>query len=1563
MKSIVTLFLFVCCLSFSALTQKLNYDNNYNWYLGFNTGAAWQTTDIDNKTRLGWGFTLGKSFYMDYGRPISFDIRARYLRGYWEGIDSETTLGNTGNSTVDSIYGGGAIKRNFLSEQHRIALELVLHANNFRERTGWDPYVFFGLGITGHNAFGDYITYQDGGQFLEQAYDFSGNENTDRVYEFAMENGENSLYNDDRLQWDFMPSLGLGLGYFVTPSITLGLEHKTTFTLSDYYDGYAAGSNNDLHHYTNGYVRFYLRTKKKNLATNRPDNPDTPDPITSNPNPIRPDVSAPQRDPQPPVVDYTQPSNSPHTTQNSTYNLSATVKHVDNSENIIFRQNGVIKTDFIFNANTAAFTSTVNLVPGQNVFVIIGSNEDGDDAETMIINYERETQAPPVVTITQPASNPENVTVANYTITANVLNVSGKDQIELLVNGNKVSNFNYSSTSSGLSYSFTLKPGTNNVRVTGTNSVGSDSENATLIYRPGNTVQAPVVNFTNPNVSPFTLNNNTFNLTASVLNINNLSQLTFKQNGIANSNFSFTGTNFSSNVVLIPGQNVFELIGTNAAGKDNAITLLIYNRPAPKPPVVTITKPFVNPFTTSNNTANLTATLLNISNKNQITFTLNGNNYTNFNFNNQTGALNTNLALKEGSNVVVISGTNNDGSDSKETILIYKPTQTIEPPIVTFTDPASNPFYTEGSNSMVSASVFNVTSKNQIDVLLNGQPINNFVFNSVQKKVSLNTSLITGANIITITATNTAGVDSENQTIIRNEPEPRNPPVVTFIQPVSNPITVYNNNYSVTAKVEHVAGKPDISVKINGLTTTNFTYSSSNRTVNFSTGLISGANNIEITGTNAYGQDVASTTIIYKRQNVTLAPIVEITNPSATSSVSNQQSFLLEANILNISNANQISMTINGNSVGGFVFNSVSHILSYNGNLNNGLNTVIITATNSAGTASDNAFITYRPQEVIEPPLVSFIKPAGVGTTVNAPGYTIEAKVLHVNSKNGITLKFNGQTINPAYYNFNLANKTVTYASTVTLGNNIFQITGTNSAGTNSASTTIIYTLPVEDEPCDTPIGNIVLPATNGSTTENKLLAFKANVQHVANATEITMKVNGNSQSFSFNAALKQITKSILLNEGNNTIEIILETNCGKKRLTRSIIYKKAEEPCDAPLINPISPALASNTEMNNIALEAVFTHVQNGEQIRLTVNGQEATFNYDEAQHYLSANPELVLGLNKIILTAKTACGTKEVIWNVNRKPCNKPVINVAPKPSNNGVVTNPDFRIIGSISNLGKRERISVTQNGQAINFIYNTTSESFSTNTVLKKGLNTFIITATSACGKTIKSIKVQYKPVVVVKTPTVNITAPVNNSISTEANTYLVKAKTTNITANNQIAVSVNGSNVNFNFNPTAGIINFNQALSVGQNKIVITVVNAGGTASDNVLIVHTEPQQILAPVINIVTPNSNPHITDSNGRVLLSGTITNISAMNQVQILFNGTEYTSNTSTIANDIYTFSFHVPVSDAVPSTVVTIIASNPGGSDTENQTIQKQTSNSGVSSGGGTITIGGGGLGGGN
>ena len=91
MNKITTLVICLFLSFGSIFSQKIDYDNSSNWFLGLNAGATWQTTDVANKFSAGWGLTLGRSFNYNYGKKISFDLRARYLRGYWLGQDYDTT--------------------------------------------------------------------------------------------------------------------------------------------------------------------------------------------------------------------------------------------------------------------------------------------------------------------------------------------------------------------------------------------------------------------------------------------------------------------------------------------------------------------------------------------------------------------------------------------------------------------------------------------------------------------------------------------------------------------------------------------------------------------------------------------------------------------------------------------------------------------------------------------------------------------------------------------------------------------------------------------------------------------------------------------------------------------------------------------------------------------------------------------------------------------------------------------------------------------------------------------------------------------------------------------------------------------------------------------------------------------------------------------------------------------------------------------------------------------------------------------------------------------------------
>lgn len=1561
MKSIFTLgitFLLLCNVTFA---QRFDTETNSGWFFGLNGGAAWNSTDIQNKTKFGGGFILGKTLNTDYSSPLSFDLRLRYLRAFWEGQDYDTT-----GSIIDKpAYSGyhndtvGFAVQNFQNDVHHLGLELAIHANRFRYRTGIDPYIFGGLNIVWNQGYGDLV---NGSPLDSTTYDYatiplggSVDNALDGTFETPLDGSNASEYNVN-----FMPSLGVGLGYYVTPRFSIGIEHKTTFTLKDDFDGTifnqdgAQNDRNDWYHYTNGYLRWYFRGG--NSRDDRVVNDPIPDPV--DPIDPTPEVTDPNQ-PLLPIVDFTNPSSSPHTVSVPNFNLKGRVQFVNGASNVLFKQNGVVNSNFLYNPSTDLFTSAVTLNPGQNVFYLQGTNEDGSDNETVIIVYERPDAqpTPPVVNITNPNDNPHTVNTPNYTLSANILNVASANDITMTVNGTSYTNFSFNANTDVLTSNLVLSQGTTTVTITGTNVAGSDSDNTTFIYRPANNTPPPVVNFTNPQNSPYTHSSNSFNIAAEVLNVDNAQHITFKQNGSVNANFTYNAITdvFGSNVILNPGQNVFEIIATNNVGTDQASTIIIYDRPDPKPPVVTITNPSVNPYTTQNASIFVASTILNVTSASQVTFNLNGTNVTNFSFNPSTGQLTTMVNLVAGANVITVTGTNNDGTDSKNTTIIYSRPITVQPPVVDFVSPGVDPFTTTSTTHNVIATVQNVDNSSQINVNANGNNITSFSFNPTTKTVTFNQALIVGTNVITITGTNTAGADSESQTIIRRGVQTVQPPVVTFINPISNPQTSFNSSYNVSARVRYVSAAQNITLRINGAISTSFTYSTSSEIMNFTTGLIQGANVIEVTGTNNDGTDVASTTIIYRPQSITNPPTVDITNPGSSATTSLVQNVAIAATVQNVTSASNIGVTVNGTTVSNFIYNSANHQVNFTANLVSGGNSIVVTASNTAGTASDNTSIIYRPAATCNPPFVTFTRPATNGSTVTIPGYIMKANVQNVNAKSGVTVKFNGQTISSNLYTFNTATKEVVYLSNLNEGNNTFQVTGTNTAGNHSATATIIYNKPVV--PCDGPLITFINPVTGGSAVSTNTFAFKAKVM-AENASNITLLVNGAAQSnFGFNSATKFVTKTISLQEGNNSIEIIATNDCGRSQKSTTVIYRKVViNPCIIPALTAIVPASALTTQNATIDISASSIGVNNASEVTLTVNGQSKPFTYDAATHVITSTVALAEGQNVIILRAKNNCGNAEVKWMITREVCHTPVITYSTVPAISGVVNTPDFQILGTITNVDNSSVITVLHNGQGINYVYNSVTEELTVNRTLVVGVNNFQISIRSSCGNDVKKFAVTHKPVVIVNPPTVKIQNPSANPFNTTQGAITVLAKVMNVTNHNQIAVTVNNQAVNFNFNAATNDVTFNENLDVGNNMVNITAVNSAGTASDNTNIIYTAPVTLNPPVISFTKPTVSPFVV-SEGRQTVSGVVQNITNINEVQILVNGNPFSAFTPTLINGTYNFTFFVSIATTHPTSNIQVLATTAGGSDAKGTVIQLQTNSSTVGTGSGSVTIGGG------
>lgn len=1507
-------------LTTTLFSQKVNYDNDSRWFWGLNIGGTWTKTDVPHKLDLGYGLMLGHQFNYNYGKPISFDVRLRYLTGLWKGYNTDSTTVSANPVYTDYNSQGQPVVLNFGTRLHELSLELAIHFNKLRERTGWDPYIFGGVGYTWYRAKGDLYGADGFGYLYDSTKLASSSYSQGEIHSMTDKKFETDL-NSPASMGRFMPSVGIGIGYQVAKGVSLGIEHKTTFTMADNFDGHVQAEGkyaNDWYHYTSFYLKFHIRSHYDHTTYQ-----DTVrQPVVTNPI-----VTEPVR--TPPIVDITNPSVTGTTVNSSNYVIKGRIQHVNSSSNVVFRQNGNYITNFTFNPSTQEFQSIVTLVLGQNTFELTGTNDFGSDMDQTVINYVRETPTPPIVTYSSPSSNPTTVQNPTFNLVGTVLNVTGKDKITMTLNGNTVT-FTYNASARGINATLNLITGSNIVTTTGTNQYGSDTETATIIYQPQQSIQPPVVYFVNPNINPYTVNQSTFALTADVLNVADAQHVSFKQNGTINNNFAYNPQTdkFTSNVILNAGQNVFEVIGTNAAGSASATTIIIYNRIAPKPPIVTITNPGTNPYETSSAVFNLNATVLNVTQKSQVKVTLNGTNLPNFTYNAASNGVTEALTLVAGANVVTVTGTNADGTDSKQTTIIYKPAATVQPPVVQFTNPNIDPYTTSTGTHNVVASVLHVTNQSGVNVNVNGTNVINFTY--VNSAASFPVTLIEGANIITVTGTNTAGTASETQTIIYRKPVAVQPPIVSFIDPSLNPAISLNASYLVKSRVRFVTAASQIVLKINGQASTNFTYVASSELMEFTTGLVNGANVIEIKATNAAGSDVETTVINYRAPNPTLPPVVTITYPASNPQTVNVASSNVSATVLNVDNQQQIQVLLNGAAYSAFTYSTATKVLTMNLSLNLGANTVTITATNSAGTASDATQIIFKRDVVINPPFVTFIHPASPGQTVSSAAYVMKGHVTNVTNQSQIVVKEDGLIVNPSFWTFDPATLEVTFNHTLNAGNNIFEIIGTNTGGSHSASTSIIYKK--IEVPCNKPVIAFNNPAAQNAAVESAQFTLKANVTNITSINQIEVYLNGSLQPIgTMNTSTFEFDKVLTLIEGANSIEIKASNSCGAATSTTVVIMKPTAIPCTAPEINRLKPVAEEMiTESESVSVTATVNNITQASQIQFKIDGITIPFNYDEGSHTLVATVALTEGEHTISIYVGNECGSKQLTWKITRTVCKPPVVTITSSSTRNGlVVTSEGFNLSATVSNVENQSEIIVTQNGQAIGFVYNQQTGVFTLDRNLVLGVNTFVVLAKNKCGENSKTITVTRNEVIKIPAPTIQITSPFMSPLETDQSAQTVQIMTTGVTSASQVSVTLNGVSTNFDYNATGGI-RFNASYVIGQNVIVATAVTLGGTATDSKIVIYNAPEVIPAPIIMMMNPSRCP-ATFQVGSVTMSGTVQHVSSASQVSILYNGTNVEF-TSSIESNVLTFSFEVNVTLSTVSIPLVITATNASGSDTK-------------------------------
>ncbi|MEY4852003.1 MAG: hypothetical protein RIS99_398, partial [Bacteroidota bacterium] len=282
--TLLFLFFGLIYLSSSGQTSEIRYGGVK---LGLNMGGGWQQSDVQQVYPMfSRGLTLGIPVYSKPNAFWAVDLRGRWMNARSEGNQTFRTSATNSDVFKQTPQFGLAYGPNdSLFYNHRTIfkegnLELVLGLNRLREKTGVYLYGFGGLGIAGYQVFNELI--KDNGS----GYNFSSiSVNQKDPYQIADQirnlQKDGNLFNLDyesaaigydlnTYRLSFTPSLGAGLGFYLTPGWLIGLEHKVSYPWKeDRLDGYASTdirAKYDRFHYTALKTEFTIggRLNRKN---------------------------------------------------------------------------------------------------------------------------------------------------------------------------------------------------------------------------------------------------------------------------------------------------------------------------------------------------------------------------------------------------------------------------------------------------------------------------------------------------------------------------------------------------------------------------------------------------------------------------------------------------------------------------------------------------------------------------------------------------------------------------------------------------------------------------------------------------------------------------------------------------------------------------------------------------------------------------------------------------------------------------------------------------------------------------------------------------------------------------------------------------------------------------------------------------------------------------------------------------------------------------------------------------------------------------------------------------
>jgi len=652
------------------------------------------------------------------------------------------------------------------------------------------------------------------------------------------------------------------------------------------------------------------------------------------------------------------------------------------------------------------------------------------------------------------------------------------------------------------------------------------------------------------------------------------------------------------------------------------------------------------------------------------------------------------ISLQLGENIIIVRATDAEANANTDTLTVtYNLPPDITPPTVIITSPTSLPTLSVDTNALALAgvaddntAVVEVTWRNDRGGSGTAAGTDNWSISAV--------ILQGGANVITVTARDSANnTNSDSLTVTYTPPPDTTPPVAIITSPTQLPtLSIGTNNLSL-------AGTATDNV---GVTTVSWFNDRGG------SGTATGTTNWSITGIRLQGGDNALTvialdaagnagldtlTITYTPPEDTNAPVVSITSPTG------QPTFSTTTNSVSLAGIATDNIAVTAvswnNNRGGSGAATGTDVWSIAGvGLQLGTNVITVTATDEAGNPGvDTLIITYTPPPDTTLPVVNITSPT------DQPALSINTNILSLTG----TATDNVAVTAVSWSNNRGGNGTASGTNNwsvsgvvLQLGTNVITVLATDAAGNTGTDTlTVTYT-----PPPDTTSPIVIITSPTASPTflsTNGTLPLSGIADDNVGVTQVVW-TNSSGGGGLASGRNDWSINAVVLRLGENVLTVSASDAAGNVGTDTLVVTYQPPPDTTAPSITITSPTsspslLVSNnntvslagTANDNVGVTQVTWHSSRGS------SGTAAGTN-----NWSVALIQLEIGENVLTVTARDAAGNTNTdsltITYTNLTDTTAPVVTItSPTSEPTLTVNNNILSLAGSANdNVGVRRVI---------------------------------------------------------------------------------------------------------------------------------------------------------------------------------------------------------------------------------------------------------------------------------